>query len=152
MLSEESDDEDSQQQDTDDSEDDNNDQGTQNRPRKKVDPRKEVTYEVFAKEVWPCISKKCSEQYHPSLIWTEIMSFIKGSFEALSKPSGYLSKEEYFDLGRKRAPNFSGEREHIYEIFKKYDHFKRQKVLFDELDLVQNVFNRFVLWLCMFLS
>lgn len=76
----------------------------------------------------------------------------KGSFEALSKPSGYLSKEEYFDLGRKRAPNFSGEREHIYEIFKKYDHFKRQKVLFDELDLVQNVFNRFVLWLCMFLS
>lgn len=74
----------------------------------------------------------------------EIMSFIRGSVETLSKPSGYLSKEEYLDLGRKRAPNFSGEREHVYEIFKKYDLYKRQKNLFDESDLVQNVFNRFV--------
>uniref|UniRef100_K1PIT9 Lupus brain antigen 1-like protein n=1 Tax=Magallana gigas TaxID=29159 RepID=K1PIT9_MAGGI len=139
---EDEEDEDDQYQDADDSEDDDNDQGTQNRPRKKVDPRREVTYEVFAEEVWPRISKKWSTRYHPSLIWMEIMSFIRGSFEALSKPSGYLSKEEYLDLGRKRAPNFSGEREQIYDIFKKYDHFKRQKFLFDETDLVQNVFNR----------
>lgn len=150
MLYAESDDEDEEDEDNqhqyaDDSEDDHNDKDTQNRPPKKVDPRREVTYKVFAEEVWPLISKKCSGQYHPSLIWTEIMSFIKGSFEALSKPSGYLSKEEYFDMGRKRAPNFSGERENIYEMFKKYDHFKRQKLLFDEIDLVKNVFNRCVL-------
>lgn len=144
---EDEEDEDDQYQDADDSEDDDNDQDTQKRPRKKVDPRREVTYEVFAEEVWPRISKKWSTRYHPSLIWMEIMSFIRGSFEALSKPSGYLSKEKYLDLGRKRAPNFSGEREHIYEIFKKYDHFKRQKFLFDETDLVQNVFNRLVRWL-----
>nr|XP_034304939.1 uncharacterized protein LOC105330431 [Crassostrea gigas]XP_034304942.1 uncharacterized protein LOC105330431 [Crassostrea gigas]XP_034304948.1 uncharacterized protein LOC105330431 [Crassostrea gigas]XP_034304950.1 uncharacterized protein LOC105330431 [Crassostrea gigas] len=147
MLYAESDDEDEEDEDNqhqyaDDSEDDHNDKDTQNRPPKKVDPRREVTYKVFAEEVWPLISKKCSGQYHPSLIWTEIMSFIKGSFEAISKPSGYLSKEEYFDMGRKRAPNFSGERENIYEMFKKYDHFKRQKLLFDEIDLVKNVFNR----------
>lgn len=149
MLDEESDEEDEenedvQNQDDDDSED-VNDHHMHNRLRKKVDPRREVTYEVFAEEVWPRISKKWSTRYHPSLIWMEIMSFIRGSCQAMSKSSGYLSKEEYLDLGRKRAPNFSGEREHIYDIFKKYDHYKRQKLLFDEIDLVQNVFNRFVL-------
>lgn len=138
--------EDNQYQYAEDNEDDNNDQDRQNRSSKKVDPRREVTYEVFAEEFWPRISKKWSTRYHPSLIWMEIMSFIRGSCEALSKPSGYLSKEEYLDLGRKRAPNFSEEREHIYEIFEKYDRFKRQGLLFDEIDLVQNVYNRFLLF------
>ncbi|XP_061181485.1 TPR and ankyrin repeat-containing protein 1-like [Saccostrea echinata] len=143
-VSDDEEDEDDQYQDADEEEDDSDeDQELGARPRKKVDPRREVTYEVFAEEVWPRISKKWSGRYHPSLIWMEIMSFIRGSFEALSKPTGYLSKQEYLDLGRKRAPNFSGEREHIYEIFRKYDHFKSQKFLFDETDLVQNVYNRF---------
>ncbi|XP_078333030.1 TPR and ankyrin repeat-containing protein 1-like isoform X2 [Crassostrea virginica] len=142
MLEEGSDDEEEEEDQYQDIEDDENEQELKNRPPKKVDPRREVTYEVFAEEVWPRICKKFSGRYHPSLIWMEIMSFIQGSFEALSKPSGYLSKEEYLVLGRKRAPNFSGEREHIYDIFKRYDHFKRQKFLFDETDLVQNVYNR----------
>lgn len=147
-LDEGSDDEDdgkNQYQNADDKEDDGNNLDVQNRPGKKVNRRREVTYEVFADEVWPQISKKWSTRYHPSLIWMEIMSFIKGSVEALSKPSGYLSKEEYLDLGRKRAPNFSCDRKHVYDIFKKYDHYKRQNNFFDELDLVQNVFNRFVI-------
>jgi hypothetical protein len=146
MLEEESDDEeddDDQYQDGDIEEDDSDDdQERGDRPRRKVDPRREVTYEVFAEEVWPRISRKYAGRYHPSLIWMEIMSFIRGSFEALSKAEGYLLKEEYLDLGRKRAPNFSGEREHIYEIFKKYNHFKKQNFVFDETDLVQNVYNR----------
>ncbi|WAR27596.1 TRNK1-like protein [Mya arenaria] len=92
------------------------------------------------KEIWPRIKKKAI--YHPSLVWTEIMSFIKGSFEALSKPNGYLEKEEYFKLGRKRAPNFSEERDSIYSYFLKYEHFKKQNSLFDETDLVHDTFRR----------
>ena len=145
MLEEGSDDEEGGEGQYQDIKDEENEQELENCPRKKLDPRREVTYEVFAEEVWPRICKKLSGRYHPSLIWMEIMSFIQGSFEALSKPSGYLSKEEYLVLGRKRAPNFSGEREHIYDIFKRYDHFKRQRFLFDETDLVQNVYNRLVL-------
>lgn len=53
------------------------------------------------------------------------MFFIKGFFEVFLKFLGYLLKEEYFDLGRKCVFNFFGEREYIYEIFKKYDYFKR---------------------------
>ena len=45
--------------------------------RAKYDPRREVTYEVFAYEMWPKINKK-KLSYHPTLIWMEIASFIKG--------------------------------------------------------------------------
>ncbi|XP_063448737.1 TPR and ankyrin repeat-containing protein 1-like isoform X2 [Mytilus trossulus] len=123
-----------------DDDQDNLNQDRQN--RKRVPPRRELTYELFAETIWPHMNKGIGKKYHPSLVWTEIMSFIKGSYEALSKPTGYLEKEEYFDLGRKRAPNFSGEREHIYTLFKRYEHARKQKFLFDETDLVRNVYQR----------
>ena len=68
--------------------------------------------------------------------------YFSGSYEALTKRSGYLQKEEYFKLGRKRASNFSGEREKIYQFFHRYQHFKSQNSLFDETDLVHDVFRR----------
>ena len=73
----------------------------------------------------------------------DVCQFIKqGSYEALTKTSGYLKLEEYDSLGRKRAPNFSGDRETIYNLFKKYEHFKRQHQMFDETDLVHSVYTR----------
>ncbi|XP_033726508.1 TPR and ankyrin repeat-containing protein 1-like [Pecten maximus] len=143
LLAEDSDDEDDDDGQFDDIEDDDDDERQQAAINEvKVDPRREITYDVFSKEIWPKICKKFSGKYHPSLVWTEIMSFIKGSFEALSKPNGILQKEEYFELGKKRAPSFSGRRSDIYDIFKRYDHFKKQKFLFDETDLVRSVYNR----------
>ncbi|KAL3888629.1 hypothetical protein ACJMK2_000994 [Sinanodonta woodiana] len=110
--------------------------------QRKMDPRREVTYKVFLEEVWPQTKTIIKHRYHPSLVWTEIMSFIKGSFEALSKSCGYLSLEEYIEIGRKRAPNFSGERDKMYEYFTCYDHFKKQNRLFDETDLVHDIYKR----------
>ena len=46
-------------------------------PAAKYDPRREVTYEVFAYELWPRINKK-KLPYHSTLVWMEITSFIKG--------------------------------------------------------------------------
>ncbi|XP_067665654.1 uncharacterized protein [Haliotis asinina] len=108
--------------------------------QRKLDPRKEVTYEVFASTIWPKIKKKA--KYHPSLVWTEIMSFIKGSWEALTKLDGHLSEEDYIEVGRKKAPNFSGVRETVYQLFERYDHFKKQNLMFDEADLVSDIFKR----------
>ncbi|KAL3888641.1 hypothetical protein ACJMK2_001006 [Sinanodonta woodiana] len=109
----------------------------------KVNPSHEVTYEVFVTEVWPHLKKKMKGSYDPSLVWTEIMSVIKGSFEALSNPCGYLSKDEYIEVGRKRAPCFSGERENIYKVFTDYNGFiKKHKNLFDETDLIHSIFRR----------
>ena len=49
------------------------------RKRKTVSSvKREVTYTVFAHELWPAIEKKFASGYHPSLVWTEFCSFIKG--------------------------------------------------------------------------
>jgi hypothetical protein len=48
---------------------------------------------------------------------TEILSFIKGSYEAISSESGYLGIKEYLEVGNKKAPTFRDVREHIYTIF-----------------------------------
>ncbi|XP_053381233.1 TPR and ankyrin repeat-containing protein 1-like [Mercenaria mercenaria] len=122
---------------------DNDDDIGVNRSRKDdTDVRREVTYDIFENEMWPKLESKTNADYHPSLVWTEIMSFIKGSYESLAKPNGCLSKDEYIDLGRKRAPNFSGEREEIYDIFVLYEHKKKQSRMFDETDVVRSVFQR----------
>ena len=52
----------------------------QDRPKTKKapsDPRIEVTYELFASTLWNRVNKK-KLPYHPSLVWMEIISFIKG--------------------------------------------------------------------------
>ena len=106
------------------------------------DPRREVSYDVFANELWPRIAKKEKVHFHPTLVWTEIRSFIKGSVEALHTAKGFLSLEEYVDLGRKRAPNFSADRRQVYAMFQNYHHIKSSRGMFDEADVVFSLFLR----------
>jgi hypothetical protein len=46
------------------------------------------------------------------------------------------------ELGRKRAPNFSGQRDDIYDIFLLYEHYKKNHQMFDETDVVHDIFRR----------
>ncbi|XP_021357004.1 TPR and ankyrin repeat-containing protein 1-like [Mizuhopecten yessoensis] len=100
----------------------------------------EVTYEVFCDIVWPKIATGC--KYQPLLVWMEFISIIKGSYEALLQPKGYLSRERYLDVGRKRAPNFDGNRDEIYDLFQKYQKISDKKNLFDECDIINSVKSR----------
>ena len=110
---------------------------------KKRRPTKEVTYEVFAYEIWPSISKISKNQnYHPSLVWIEIKSFIKGSAEAFLNEKGFLTKDQYVQIGKKRAPNFTGDRKVIYNLFLAYQKQKTSLNYFDEIDVCFNVFKR----------
>ncbi|CAH1801861.1 unnamed protein product [Owenia fusiformis] len=110
-------------------------------PVREFDPRREVTYDVFVNELWTKVNKT-KESYHPTLVWTEIKSFIKGSIEALHSHSGVLSQGDYLDLGKKRAPNFTADRRVVYQMFERYQHLKHQRGLFDESDLVFNIYTR----------
>ena len=105
----------------------------------------EVTSLYFKKYVWPKISHGCRKRFDPLLIWTEIKSFIKGSERALRKGSP-LTLEEYKEVGNSMAPNFSTERESIFKLFRSYQEYcqsERHSVhLFDECDLVQNLYHR----------
>ncbi|XP_039192831.1 TPR and ankyrin repeat-containing protein 1 isoform X2 [Crotalus tigris] len=102
---------------------------------KECDPRIFVTYNIFADEIWPkMVKSKCP--YNPTLIWKEIKSFLKGSFEALNSYQGILTEEEYKNLGRKRSPDFKEDRGEIYRLFCLYQQIKSQGNYFDEEDLL----------------
>ncbi|XP_027584944.2 TPR and ankyrin repeat-containing protein 1 [Pipra filicauda] len=100
-----------------------------------------VTYDVFAKEIWPKMIKGKS-LYNPALVWKEIKSFLKGSFEALSCFGGKLTEEKYKKLGRKRSPNFTEDRSEIYHLFCLYQQILSQGGYFDEEDLLYNLSQR----------
>lgn len=105
------------------------------------DPRVYVTFEVFTSEIWPKMIKG-KTSYNPALIWKEIKSFLKGSFEALSSPQGRLTEEAYKQLGRKRSPNFKEDRSEIYGLFCLYQQIRSQKGYFDEEDVLYNLSRR----------
>ena len=108
----------------------------------------EVTSLYFTECVWPDIKYKHKKDFDPLLVWTEIQSFIKGSERALRK--GYpLTLEEYVEVGKKMAPNFSSKQKiHIHELFCCYQGYCQEARnqgcvrLFDVCDLIQNLYNR----------
>ncbi|XP_042188525.1 TPR and ankyrin repeat-containing protein 1 isoform X2 [Callorhinchus milii] len=105
---------------------------------KEHDSRIFVTYEVFAHDLWPKMMKG-KPQYNPALVWKEIRSFLKGSIEALTSPRGYLTLEQYINLGKKRAPNFQEDRSEIHRLFLMYQQIKSQRGCFDEEDLLRSL-------------
>ncbi|XP_036593500.1 TPR and ankyrin repeat-containing protein 1 [Trichosurus vulpecula] len=105
------------------------------------DPRVFVTYEVFANEMWSKMVKG-KTPYNPALVWKEIKSFLKGSFEALSCPQGRLTEDAYQKLGRKRSPNFKEDRGEIYALFCLYQRIRSQQGYFDEEDVLYNLSQR----------
>ena len=108
------------------------------------DPRREITYQLFQAEIWPKMKKSSKKKidYHPTLVWTEIRSFIKGSAEALLSENGVLSLEDYESLGKKKAPNFSADRKVVYDLFCVYQRVHSSNRMFDEADLVFNIHQR----------
>uniref|UniRef100_A0A8C5IQJ4 Tetratricopeptide repeat and ankyrin repeat containing 1 n=1 Tax=Junco hyemalis TaxID=40217 RepID=A0A8C5IQJ4_JUNHY len=108
---------------------------------KENDPWTFVTYNVFANEIWPKMIKGKS-LYNPALVWKEIKSFLKGSFEALNCFGGKLTEEQYKKLGRKRSPNFTEDRSEIYSLFCLYQQIRSQRGYFDEEDLLYNLSRR----------
>ena len=112
--------------------------------REERDPRREITYHVFQSEIWPKMKKSLKEKidFHPTLVWTEIRSFIKGSAEALVSEKGVLSLEDYESLGRKKAPNFLADRSLVYNLFLVYQRVRSSYRMFDEADLVFSIHRR----------
>ncbi|XP_041422056.1 TPR and ankyrin repeat-containing protein 1 isoform X2 [Xenopus laevis] len=105
---------------------------------KERDPRVFVTFELFAGELWPQMVKG-KTTYNAALVWKEIKSFLKGSFEALSCHQGKLTEDEYYKLGKKRAPNFQEDRKEIYHLFSMYEQIKSKKGYFDEEDVLYHL-------------
>ena len=102
----------------------------------------EVTASYFSTKLWPRICQ--NKKLDPILVWMEIKSFIKGSHEALQCERGFLSQEQYEEVGRKKAPNFDGSRGEIYALFTKYQKIldRDRGFLFDECDFIRSLYVR----------
>jgi hypothetical protein len=47
---------------------------------------------MFAADIWPSI-KPASSPFNPSLVWSEIVSFIKGSMDSVDRQNGAAAKK-----------------------------------------------------------
>ena len=81
----------------------------------------------------------------PGVVWSEILTHIKGSPRASARGRP-LSRDEYLDLPRKTAPAFYGlgsagsekwgNRDAVYDCFERYEEEKRKLGGYDVCDLV----------------
>ena len=134
--------------DDDDDEEEVGDITKNEKPKHPSEKWHEVTSLYFAEEIWPEIRHHCQQKSPPDplLVWMEIKSFIKGSAQAMESKDGYLTLDEYENLGQKMAVNFVEDRKGIYRLFKKYQKYlqnnKYQIALFDECDLLHHIYWR----------
>ena len=97
---------------------------------------KEVMFERFISHYYSHFDDK-TKIVDPALLFTEIMSHIKGSQRSLNSVRGYLSQEEYIQLSESRQSSLNeNKRRLIYEAFEKYERMKSQKFEYDLLDIV----------------
>ncbi|CAD8101190.1 unnamed protein product [Paramecium primaurelia] len=102
----------------------------------------EVDYEYFLKRFWPTIKKPnqkygCDERSFPTLIWTQVYSYIKGSQFSYSYPMKYLPKAIYAELN---PSNLSQDIINlIYDYFLEYEKWKLSCGIFDLMDLVNYI-------------
>jgi hypothetical protein len=75
-------------------------------------------------------------------VWTEILSYLKGSVEALGSPGGILPLEEYLRLGKKRSDMTEAQRMQVYELLPLYLNRKKQLQFWDTGDFVFNLWCR----------
>ena len=119
----------------------------------KMDSRRQIDFQAFFHDIWPQLKPKAQKVSSESL-FQEIHSYIKGSSDALRRPNGRLTREEYNNLGAKMAPNFKktlsddlqGDRSHsrdfVYDLFERYEEEKSKLGGYDISDVVFHIWNQ----------
>jgi superfamily I DNA/RNA helicase len=99
----------------------------------------EVTFMRFSTHYYPRFSAEVSKQADAALVYTEIMSHIKGSHAALHTAAGHLSKEDYLVLSNNHG---SHQRGMLYDVFERYEKMKAQLYPgdYDSLDIVHHIY------------
>ena len=105
------------------------------RPKVYVRPN-EVTYARFRREVYPFINKRSECKLDALVVWTQIRSFIKGSIDAAHPQGEPLLKEQYISLPRSRCKLSPAEKEHVYEVYMRYEEHLASMGLWDEVSSV----------------
>ena len=99
---------------------------------------KEVTFKRFSSSYWSHFNILLTKKLDPSIVFTEIMSVIKGGLIAGEVCDGKLSRQDYVSLSECRVGSSISrqKREMIYDIFLAYEKQKAVNGEFDFADLV----------------
>ncbi|KAM0913090.1 hypothetical protein ACQ4PT_012383 [Festuca glaucescens] len=101
---------------------------------------KEVTYEKFAASYWPRFNADLTKNLDASIVFTEIISHIKGRYQASRPYSSKLGRQDYVMLSDKRFSSLNSEkRDRIYSIFIAYESMKSTAREFDLSDFVNSL-------------
>ncbi|XP_065635673.1 uncharacterized protein LOC111997665 [Quercus suber] len=104
---------------------------------------KEVNYERFSTSYWPRFNRQLTKKLDSSIVFTEIISHIKGGPQVVEAGDGKLSREDYVLLSGGRVSRLCiQKREKIYEIFQNYEKMKNENGEFDFSDLVIDLHRR----------
>jgi hypothetical protein len=63
-----------------------------------------------------------------------VSGVIKGSEECMRSESGYLTREQYLQVGHRQQSTFSGRRDTIYSLFEVYLKRKKERQDWDAAD------------------
>ena len=105
-----------------------------------------VDFYRFENQYYPHFDDKLRSTADPGLVFTEIMSHIKGSVFALKSIKGMLSLLEYKELSKQRHSNLNEyQRDVIYAAYLKYEKLKNQDFQeYDVCDLVRHIYHSHV--------
>ncbi|XP_044967800.1 uncharacterized protein LOC123427746 [Hordeum vulgare subsp. vulgare] len=106
---------------------------------------KEVTYDKFATFYWPRFNADLTKKFAASTVFTEIISHIKGAYQASRPCTGKLGRQDYVMLSDKRFSSLNNEkRDKIYDIFLEYESMKCTAKEFDLSDFVNSLHSSLV--------
>jgi len=99
----------------------------------------EIEYEYFESHFWNTIILKRFPylDIHPLVVWSEIQSNIKGSANSHLYPGSYLPERVYFGKDSQKKNFLTKEKKIIiYDIFGRYERWKRDIAAYDFMDVV----------------
>ena len=100
----------------------------------------EVDFETFERKFWP---KHCSRESNrnltPATCWTEIFSVIKGSYNSCEYAGKGMPKDKYVNAVYRNTILEQHEKDAIYGVYVKYEHWKKSIKGFDFMDLVNHI-------------
>ncbi|XP_062076348.1 uncharacterized protein LOC133781392 [Humulus lupulus] len=101
---------------------------------------KEVDYKRFCSQYWPSFDSQLTKKLDPSCVFTQIVSHIKGSLQALETNDGKLTRKNYVMLSNGCGSSLrTKEREMVYDIFQIYEKLKLESGEFDLADFVNDL-------------
>lgn len=98
--------------------------------------RKEVDFPRFEAIYYSHFDQRITSLVDASTVFLQIMSFIKGSAEAMRTQKGHLSLGEYLAYPPKKCPLPQTKKELVYKLFEKYESMKVTCNDYDQCDFV----------------